>query len=306
MRCFGRSSGVEFLSRKKTELTNCSDYASSACYFAVDDRLCSAASFSYIFKQKILKAKDMMKNDLRQEKFKDILHKNYLAPIIVGILVTLITCFFINSYLENEKAKEEIDYHFNQASNFLNQNEFEEAIAEYNEILKISYNNFPDKYAKAQLYLGKAYGSLANVKNEETNNQNAINACQEALKVYTFDKYPYEYANTQYNLANVYYALANVRDKEGNAQKSINACQEALKVFTVDKYPYEYAITQTVLGTAYYDLAQVRDREVNAQNSINASQKALEVYTIDKYPTRYAITEANLEKAKRLLAQTKN
>lgn len=52
----------------------------------------------------------------------------------------------------------------------------------------------------AQAKIGVAYCSLANVRDKETNAQNAINACQKALEVYTVDKYPIRHEMAQNNL----------------------------------------------------------------------------------------------------------
>jgi predicted RNA methylase len=59
---------------------------------------------------------------------------------------------------------------------------------------------YPLEYAMAQNNLGNAYNKLAEVKDKETNAQNAIIACQKALEIYTIEKYPIEYTRTQSNL----------------------------------------------------------------------------------------------------------
>ena len=44
---FKRLNGVMFFYRKKTELTNFSDFASSTCYFAAGDSLCRSTFISF-------------------------------------------------------------------------------------------------------------------------------------------------------------------------------------------------------------------------------------------------------------------
>lgn len=224
-------------------------------------------------------------------------HSKYIAPIIVGIILL----FVFQSYYDNQKIKGEIDSYFIQADNSFNNSQFEEAIGEYNEVSKLSYNKFPDKYALAQFKKGLAYVRLAEVRDKEINAQNAINAFQKALEIFTADKYPFEYANTQLNLGRAHNLLGEIRNKEINVQKAINAFQEALKVYTADKYPIEYADTQNNLGNAYFLLADVINTETNAQKAINAYQEALKVYTIETYPNEYANTQRSLEYAKGLL-----
>jgi hypothetical protein len=48
--------------------------------------------------------------------------------------------------------------------------------------------------------LGDTYLTLAEVRDKEANAQNAINAYQEALKVYTAEKFPTKYSRAQRNL----------------------------------------------------------------------------------------------------------
>ena len=66
--------------------------------------------------------------------------KQYIAPIIVeviiGVFLALFSVFVIDSYHDHQETKEEIDYHFDQANNLLDEGQFEEAIGEYTEISK--------------------------------------------------------------------------------------------------------------------------------------------------------------------------
>lgn len=168
--------------------------------------------------------------------------RNHIKPVtgklIIEIFLILISIFVFQAYYENQKTKDEIDYHFDKADYFLNKSQFEKAIDEYNEAVKLSYNKFPYEYASAQNNLGGAYVSLARIRDAEVNAQNAIYAFQEALEFFTIGKYPYEYAQTQNNLGGAYNTLSIVRDKEKNVQNAIDAFQKALEVFTVEKYPY--------------------------------------------------------------------
>jgi hypothetical protein len=88
----------------------------------------------------------MKKRKLKQPAWKEAFEQNYVAPLIVGVLILTLS-LVINPYFSNQEIKKEIDYRFDKANNLLDNGHFEEAINEYEEISKISYNKFPDKYA---------------------------------------------------------------------------------------------------------------------------------------------------------------
>lgn len=67
---------------------------------------------------------------------KENLHTNYIAPIIVGIFLLFISLYVFDLPHSRLEEKDEINYHFDQANNFYKHGQFEEAIGEYNEILK--------------------------------------------------------------------------------------------------------------------------------------------------------------------------
>ena len=163
----------------------------------------------------------------------------------MGIIVIIITGLIISTlygiytdYSERENLKSNIEPLIRKADSLQKSGEFEEAINEYEEILKvISPKNLPVEYATTQNNLGIAYWDLAGVRDKESNLEKAINAYQEALKICTIEKYYINYAMTQNNLGLAYVDLAGVRDKESNIEKAINAYQEALKMYTVGTIP---------------------------------------------------------------------
>ena len=135
-------------------------------------------------------------------------NSSVIAPIIVGILLLLVSGFGINSFLDHQETKTEISYHSDKANQFYDNSQFEEAIEEYKHIQEISHDKFPYEYAMAQNNLGNTYNGLMKVKDKDINAQNAINAYQEALKIFTVEKYPIYYAKNQINLGNAYGSLA--------------------------------------------------------------------------------------------------
>jgi tetratricopeptide (TPR) repeat protein len=131
----------------------------------------------------------------------------------------------------------------------------------------------------------------------------AIEAYEEALKVYTRDRYPMQYGTTQNNLGNTYKTLAEVEAKAENSKRAIEAHEKAMEVYTRDRYPMQYGTTQNNLGNAYSTLAEVEAKAENSKRAIEAYEKALEVYTRDRYPMDYGMTQNNLGNAYSTLAE---
>lgn len=63
--------------------------------------------------------------------------------------------------------------------------------------------------------MGLSYTKLASIENAKENLNKAINAYEEALKVYTLKDYPREYAMLQNNIVNIYAILAGLKMKAG-------------------------------------------------------------------------------------------
>src|SRR5450759_1282879 len=85
------------------------------------------------------------------------------------------------------------------------------------------------------------YPSKSVDTNAKTENcKKAIQAYEEALKVYTLDRFPMQYAMTHNNLGNAYRTLAEVEAKTENCKKAIQAYEEALNLFTQEEFPETY------------------------------------------------------------------
>ena len=133
----------------------------------------------------------------------------------------------------------------------------------------------------------------------------AIEAYEEALKVYTRDRFPMQYGGTQNNLGTAYVTLAGVEAKAENSKRAIEAYEEALKVYTRDRFPMDYGMTQNNLSTAYSTLGEVEAKAENSKRAIEACEEALKVYTRDRFPMDYGMTQNNLGTAYRTLAEVK-
>jgi len=129
-----------------------------------------------------------------------------------------------------------------------------------------------------------------------TNQEIAIAAYRNALRVYTEDKLPQDYALLNNNLGNAYSDLApfsaNPREQIENG---ISAYRNALRVCTEEEQPQAWAATKNGLGNAYLALAPFsgNPRE-QIENAIVAYLNALQVRTEAELPHDWAATNINL------------
>lgn len=118
----------------------------------------------------------------------------------IGLILVLLFSVYVY-YSEIEHEESQIDSSLRKADSLYDAGAFEEAIDEYEGILKIvSSKKLPDEYAKTQNRLGVAYAKLAMVRDKEINLGKAINAYLEALKFYTEKNYPIKYQAVKSNL----------------------------------------------------------------------------------------------------------
>ncbi|MGB7416631.1 MAG: tetratricopeptide repeat protein [Thermosynechococcaceae cyanobacterium] len=152
----------------------------------------------------------------------------------------------------------------------------------------------PERWAAEQNDLGvdcfeKTQGNRAE------NIEQAIDAFQKALQVYTRDAFPEKWAMTQNNLGTAYGDRIRGERAE-NIEQAIDAFQRALQVRTRNAFPEKWAMTQNNLGNAYR--FSIRgERSDNIEQAISAYQKALQIYTRGAFPEDWAITQNNLGSA---------
>jgi hypothetical protein len=70
---------------------------------------------------------------------------------------------------------------------------------------------FPLLFAATQNNRGNAYLALAEAEEDPENCKRAIEAYEEALKIYSLENMPTQYAAANINLANAYLALGQIR-----------------------------------------------------------------------------------------------
>ncbi len=143
--------------------------------------------------------------------------------------------------------------------------------------------------------IGNRADDVAEVDLKKANYEKlAIEAYNDALKIWVLDRFPERYARTQNNLGICYGRLAEVEETAENCRAAIAAFQEALSVRTLDRFPIEYANTQMSLGNVYALLPEERNKVANCKLAIKAYQETLKVYSLDHYPFNYAMTQNNL------------
>jgi tetratricopeptide (TPR) repeat protein len=157
--------------------------------------------------------------------------------------------------LQNE-SEYKLNYLLRNATALQGDGEYEEAIKEYEEIIKeASQSDFPYEVGSALNGMGAAYKCLS-IKNDKENYlQRAISSYKESLNVLAMESYPMDYAWTQAGLGDAYRRLAEDSDKETNLKLAIDAYEKAIKILTAESHPVDYAQIQTSLGDAYMRLA---------------------------------------------------
>jgi len=163
------------------------------------------------------------------------------------------------------------------------ENKAEHAILALNtcrERLKIVTIDKPIDYASCQKDLSVTCIILANEadldQKKKLHCKTAIDACNEALKIYTLSDFPVQYAEVQTLLWAGFSALAEVEEKSKNCLLAIKACQEALQVYA-KRSSRDYIDTLKNLGYTYVTLAEVENRAENCRKAIDAYNSAVEV-----------------------------
>ncbi|QMW01508.1 CHAT domain-containing protein [Spirosoma foliorum] len=158
--------------------------------------------------------------------------------------------------------------------------------------LKVS----PTGWAFAQNIFGSIYAQ-SQKGDQASNIELAIEAYQQALKVYNQKDKPQLWAMVQHNLGNAYRARIK-EDRATNIELAIEAYQQAFKVYTYKDLPLDWAMTQNGLGNAYTERIK-EERASNIELAIEAYQQALKVYNQKDKPQLWAMVQHNLGNAYR-------
>lgn len=179
--------------------------------------------------------------------------------------------------------------------------------------------NFNDSFAEALGYISKAVdllrkeeqpellaqaqmrkGTLLYTWAQQGNIQfykGAMEALQEAAKVFTREAAPQQFAEIQHLLGIIYSEIPDEAKKKGVwAAVSSSSFKEALNFFTKEQYPYEYATICNHYANAYIKYPASRNSD-NVAKSLEMFNEALEIRTAERYPMERALTLLNYVEA---------
>ncbi|MBI5418076.1 ATP-binding protein [Candidatus Poribacteria bacterium] len=114
----------------------------------------------------------------------------------------------------------------------------------------------------------------------------AINAFNEALKVFSKDKFPIHFVEIKKYQGLAFYYL-RTGDTEANIEKALSCFQDAIEIVDFKKHPEDYAKLNIYLGNVYARL-RLGDRIQNLERSLSLYSRALEIFNRNKSPHEYA------------------
>jgi len=121
----------------------------------------------------------------------------------------------------------------------------------------------------------------------------AMDAYQQAVKVFTKDNTPEVFAEIQHHLGVIYSEIPDeIKVKSVWAAVSVSSFKEALSYFTRETHPYEYARICNSYANALtkYPEAKLTD---NYAKALDFYRQALQIRTADEYPYERALTILN-------------
>ena len=125
----------------------------------------------------------------------------------------------------------------------------------------------------------------------------AMDAYQQAIRVFTKEKAPETFAEIQHYLGVIYSEVPDeVKKKSVWAAVSVSAFKEALSYFTREAFPYEYARICNNYANALtkYPEAKLTD---NYSKALDFYREVLEIRTAEEYPYERALTLLNFLEA---------
>jgi len=136
-----------------------------------------------------------------------------------------------------------------KADELVRKNQSAKAMIIYDKLLlTINYINNPDLFAHIKNSIGASFFRQASSHNHKKNLQQAIEAFNAALKIYSRGNSPLLYAVTQNNLGDAFRELAKDSDKKKNLLMAKKSYEESLIVYTPDKYPIKNEKINSILN----------------------------------------------------------
>ena len=121
----------------------------------------------------------------------------------------------------------------------------------------------------------------------------AINAFQEALKVFKRELHPQKYAEIHHKLALIYSEIpVSSKEKPIWTAFCASSFKEVLAFYTKDQYPYEYAMASHNYATALMNFPEAKLHN-NLDKALGLFEDALRVRTAKEYPFERALTLLN-------------
>jgi len=147
-------------------------------------------------------------------------------------------------------------------------------------------NNLASAYLALAEEAGKGEGEAEAEAEEEIEEccRQALEACNNALRIYSRQESARFYATAQNNLANVYLTLGKLRQKAENRAenclRAILAAQKALEALTLEDSPEDYGEAQGILWMAYLNLAEIEYPSENSALALDACEQRLHSYRV--------------------------
>ncbi|GGD70573.1 hypothetical protein GCM10011514_38280 [Emticicia aquatilis] len=174
---------------------------------------------------------------------------------------------------------------------------FAEALGYINRAIDILRNeDIPELLANAQYRKGVLFYTWAQSGNTQFYKP-AMEAYQEALKVFSYDNAPDIFAEIQHHLGVIYSEIPDeIKKKSLWAAVSVSSFHQALNHFTRETHPFEYAMICNSYGNALtkYPPSVKGD---NFAKALGYYRQSLEIRTADEYPYERALTLLNFIEA---------
>ena len=121
----------------------------------------------------------------------------------------------------------------------------------------------------------------------------AINAFQNALKIFKRDTHPQQFADIHHNLALIYSEIkVSQNEKPIWTAFCASSFKETLKFYTKEQFPYEHAMVSHNYATALMGFPEAKLHN-NLNKAFNLFEEALTIRTKKTYPFERALTLLN-------------
>jgi tetratricopeptide (TPR) repeat protein len=160
-----------------------------------------------------------------------------------------------------------------------------------------SRHHVPIDRAKAQMNLGVALGSLADLDRVNTYFEEALTSFREGIQEFPRDRFPREWANGMNNIGVTLMRLGESEPGTARLEEAVTTLRGALAAISRDRMALDWARTQSNLGGALTALLRRKATGVRPADAVAAVREALKEYTRERTPLAWATTHLNLAAA---------